>query len=106
MERSQPVVVGAGVERLLAVNQDGESEMEEYVSEADGGFFVDGEVDDGGKDAKVDAPAVSEETSNEAHEVKSKRSPCRPNSTEVAKHDKTHFPYRSWCPACVRAKGT
>ena len=58
---SQPVVVGVEVEKLLAVNQDGESEMEEYVPEVDEGFFVGGELDDEGKDAKVDAPAVSEE---------------------------------------------
>ena len=102
---SQSVVVGVEVERLLAVNQDGESDMEADVPEADEGFFLDEKANDKGEDAKVNAPDVSEEKSKEAHEVNSKRSPCKPNSTEVAKHYKTHLPYRSWCPVCVRAKG-
>jgi hypothetical protein len=56
-------------------------------------------------EAKVAESPASEEKSKEAHDVKFKCSPCRPNATEVAKHDKTHLPYRSWCPVCVRAKG-
>ena len=103
LETPQPVVVGAEVDRLLAVGQDGE--MNEDVPEADEGFFVDGELGDEGTEAEVAEPAVSEEKSKEAHEVKFKNSPCRPNTTEVAKHDKTHLPYSSWCPVCVRAKG-
>ena len=99
------MVVGVEVEKLLAVNQDGESDEDEDVPEADAGFFVDGEANDEGKDAKVNASTVNEEKSKEAHDVKFKCSPCKPNSTEVAKHDKTHLPYRSWCPVCVRAKG-
>ena len=55
---------------------------------------MDGEFDDEGTEAKVE-PAVSEEKPKEAHEVKFQNSPCRPNTTEVAKHDKTHLPYRS-----------
>ena len=100
---SQPVVVGAKVERLLAVDQDGETD--EDVPEVDGGFFVDGELSDAGVEAKVADPTVSEEKSKEAHDVKFKCSPCRPNATEVANHDKTHLPYSSWCPVCVRAGG-
>ena len=85
LETPQPVVVGAEVDRLLAVGQDGE--LNEDVPEADEGFFVDGELGDEGTEAEVAEPAVSEEKSKEAHEVKFKNSPCRPNTTEVAKHD-------------------
>ena len=87
----------------MAVDQDGE--MNDDVPEADEGFFVGGGLGDEGADAKVAEPTVSEEKSKEAHEVKFKSSLCRPDATEVAKHDKTHLPYRSWRPVCVRAKG-
>ena len=103
LETSQHVVVGAKVERLLAMDQDGE--MNDDVPDADEGFFVDGELDDEGTEAKVAEPTVGEDKSKEAREVKSKCSPCRPNAAEVAKHDKTHLPYRSWCLVCVRANG-
>ena len=41
--------------------------------------------------------------SSEAHRAKIKPIPNRPSSEEVAKHDCTHCPYRSWCPICVGA---
>ena len=84
-------------------DQDGEED--EDVPDADDGFFVDGEMGDKGNEAKVDQDAAEEGKPKEAHDVKSKASPCRPNSVEVAKHDKTHLPYRSWCLVCVRAEG-
>ena len=28
----------------------------------------------------------------------------RPSKEEVELHNKTHLPYRSWCPHCVRGK--
>mgnify|MGYP000252623687 CR=1 FL=1 len=30
--------------------------------------------------------------------------PCRPTQAEVDKHNITHFPFRNWCPACVRGR--
>jgi len=30
--------------------------------------------------------------------------PCRPTQEEVDKHNITHFPFRNWCPACVRGR--
>lgn len=41
--------------------------------------------------------------SAEAHEARVKSSPAKPSADEVAKHDVTHVPYRSWCPICVAA---
>ena len=29
---------------------------------------------------------------------------CRPSQEEVGLHNRTHLPYRSWCPHCVRVK--
>ena len=97
-------MVGAETERLLAVN-DQDGEMDDDTPVIDPGFFLDGEMCDEGDDTKVDKTAASEEKPKESHDVKFKSSPCRPNSVEVAKHDKTHLPYRSWCLVCVRAKG-
>ena len=41
--------------------------------------------------------------SPEAHEAKIKPSPEKPTQDEVARHDATHCPYRSWCEVCVAA---
>ena len=37
--------------------------------------------------------------------VKVARDPGNPTTEEVDNHFVTHFPYRSWCPVCVMAKG-
>jgi hypothetical protein len=31
--------------------------------------------------------------------------PRRPTQTEVEDHNRTHLPYRNWCPHCVQGKG-
>ena len=41
--------------------------------------------------------------SAEAQDARVKSSPARPSADEVARHDVTHVPYRSWCPICVAA---
>ena len=41
----------------------------------------------------------------EAHGAKIRPSPTLPSPKEVAEHDATHCPYRSWCPVCVSASG-
>ena len=33
------------------------------------------------------------------------RDPGSATQAEIDEHDKTHLPYRSWCPVCVMAKG-
>ena len=43
------------------------------------------------------------EDSAEAHEARIKPSPEKPTKEEVARHDATHCPYRSWCAVCVAA---
>ena len=37
--------------------------------------------------------------------VVSVRDPGSASQSEIDEHDKTHLPYRSWCPVCVMAKG-
>ena len=31
--------------------------------------------------------------------------PRRPTQAEVDDHNRTHLPYRNWCPHCVQGKG-
>ena len=37
--------------------------------------------------------------------VKRMTDPRRPTEREVEDHNRTHLPYRNWCPRCVRARG-
>ena len=42
----------------------------------------------------------------EGQEPKMKTLPYRPSEEEVMKHNLTHIPFRSWCPFCVKGRGT
>ena len=33
------------------------------------------------------------------------RDPAQPTAKERAEHEALHFPYRDWCPHCVRGRG-
>ena len=37
--------------------------------------------------------------------IKIAKDPSKPTLEEVAEHDPTHIPYRSWCTVCVEASG-
>ena len=37
--------------------------------------------------------------------VRVARNPGDPTDKEVEEHNVTHFPHRSWCPVCVKARG-
>ena len=39
----------------------------------------------------------------EKYPARVKPSPAKPSSEEIARHEASHCPYRSWCPACVAA---
>ena len=43
--------------------------------------------------------------SGEATSVRPLRNPEQPTATEIAEHNLTHLPPRSWCPHCVRGRG-
>ena len=45
-----------------------------------------------------------EEEAGEAREAKTLRDPGAPTEAEVERHNVTHLPFRSWCPACVEGK--
>ena len=70
----------------------------------EGLFGIDVPEDDDEEMELMDAeetPAAAQ--SSEAHVAKVKPIPTRPNSEEVAAHDATHCPFRSWCPICIEA---
>ena len=45
-----------------------------------------------------------ESESIESREHKVEKTPKAPTREEYEVHRLTHYPYRSWCPHCVRAK--
>ena len=54
----------------------------------------------------ISASDIDLEDSNmEARPATTLRSPTTPSPQEVAQHNLTHMPYRSWCPICVQSKG-
>ena len=58
----------------------------------------------GGSGPSVPARArPSEEKPCEEHTAKVKMTPTKPSSAEVASHEATHCPFRSWCKVCVAA---
>ena len=40
----------------------------------------------------------------EADVVRKILDPLKPTEKDVEEHNRTHLPYRNWCPHCVRAK--
>ena len=52
-----------------------------------------------------DQPQPSHGTGDGNAPVVIVKDPGTPTQSEVDEHDKTHLPYRSWCPVCVMAKG-
>ena len=54
--------------------------------------------------AMPEADAETQE-SQEAVAPKGQPTPSTPTAEEVANHNMTHLPYRSWCPQCVRGRG-
>ena len=61
-----------------------------------------GEEDD--KDEDEDEEEIKNDKVTQAP-IKVAKDPGAPTPEEVAEHDPTHLPYRSWCPECVRARG-
>ena len=47
----------------------------------------------------------AEEPCHEARAPKTLFNPLLPTAREVAEHNITHCPYRSWCDICVRTRG-
>ena len=50
-------------------------------------------------------PEPGDQETQEARAAKAQPAPYTPSPEEIANHNMTHIPYRSWCPQCVRGKG-
>jgi hypothetical protein len=61
-------------------------------------------VDGGGVEFQEIEFGEEEAQESEAREPKTLRDPGAPTPAEVERHNVTHMPYRSWCPACVEGK--
>ena len=46
-----------------------------------------------------------EDEGEEAQGSRGYNKPIRPSDKEVEEHERTHLPYRDWCPHCVRGRG-
>ena len=47
---------------------------------------------------------VDARTEAEAQIPKGVPAPTEPSPADIAKHDVTHYPYRSWCPHCMACR--
>ena len=93
------------------------------MTDEDAGLYVAGEGNDEDLDWIPDEMIEADAAEDEAEEVpegreevvigehcgevrpQTWRSPVTPSAAEIADHDLTHCPYRSWCPVCVLAMG-
>ena len=68
----------------------------------------DEEIDDDDEEVK-DAVRVGAEgekiKAEKERKLQKLGDPRKPTQAEVDDHDRTHLPYRNWCPHCVQAKG-
>ena len=81
-----------GIEDDMAMSEDGIEPIE--------GEFGHEEV----KDIAADEEMIAEEFETERR-PKVMPSPYTPSRAEVEEHEVTQWPYRSWCPDCVRGRG-
>ena len=54
---------------------------------------------------EAEAEIGDDEEQEEGRKPRVLKDPKKPKPEEVEEHMKTHLPYRSWCPHCVRARG-
>ena len=73
-------------------NEDSECRHEERRSEVQDMSDDEGEVQRGDEQEKGRA-------------AKPARHPGAPTTSEIAKHAVSHWPYRRWCPHCIRGRG-
>ena len=67
--------------------------------------MMDGERESLDKEEFPENPAREDAEEEETREVSAPPIPMTPTREEVEIHRRTHRPFRSWCPHCVRGKG-
>ena len=62
--------------------------------------------DEAGKESKADKTVGGRiKAPKEERTLKKLADPRLPTQKEVEEHNRTHLPYRNWCPHCARALG-
>ena len=94
-----------GLDEKQSVRPDEDEKMEVSDGVVDSGNVRSGN----GESCKVDGNMYDELCMpcgdvDEGLKVKVGTVPYKPIDKEVDEHEATHVPFRSWCPACVRAK--
>ena len=56
------------------------------------------------EDAEMDTEEWKEEECEEGREVAGQKVIYKPSKEEWDAHQRTHIPFRKWCPHCVRGK--
>ena len=56
-----------------------------------------------GRDCEEEVGEGAQEVDRMVGEVR--KDPGQPTAAEIAKHNATHLPYRSWCKHCVNGRG-
>ena len=91
---------------------DGIRELEKKLDEVLGDVGVNEEEPSEGEEDEADVEGKADRMKTER--IKAPRAeralkqlidPRLPTEKEVEEHNRTHLPYRNWCPRCVRARG-
>ena len=83
-------------------NEDAKRVMDEGDDLYPVGVVEGGALD---KEEFPEGSARGEAEEEETREVSAPPIPATPTREEVERHRRTHRPFRSWCPHCVRGKG-
>ena len=63
-------------------------------------------IEEGVDEISMEAEEVEiEADAGDMRFMKKMMDPRRPSTDEVENHNRTHLPYRNWCPHCVRGRG-
>ena len=89
---------GAGNDMVLVRHDGAQADLNPFEDEADADDEGEGAPQGDGMDE------VEVEIDAEVRQPNTIPSPLDPTAEEVAQHNLSHLPFRSWCPACVGAK--
>ena len=88
---------------VFGLSQDSDGSGDNQV--LDPAVDVTGEGEMGERGAEGEGQVGGEAREEEARTVHAPPIPNTPTLEEVRQHRLTHYPYRSWCPHCVRGSG-
>lgn len=93
----RPSTTSKEKETMESLSQDGETEEEESEEE-------EKEKESEEEDEEEVEPMADNSPPSEGRASVGRQSPKMPTEAEKEEHSRTHCPYRSWCPHCVRPR--